>query len=223
MIAFGVSIDDRKFREAMGKFQGELNKACVLSVKRYMAHFQARMSKERLRPPVLHRRTGNLARSQKIVVAGKTVDDVIGVYAIGGGLVNYAGIHEHGGTITAKRGKFLAIPLDKTKAGVARRVSPRDYPNTFIAKHIIFQRLKKATTKTGKFKRNKKALDPQKYGAFGITAANNEDIIPLFVLKKSVYIPPRLGVGETWRTDEKYRLDFFRAVFEEAFKRAGLK
>jgi hypothetical protein len=62
-------------------------------------------------------------------VTGTTISTLEGRYSIGGQAVPYARIHEFGGTILPKRGKFLAIPLGPvlTAAGVARG-GPRQYP-----------------------------------------------------------------------------------------------
>jgi hypothetical protein len=46
----------------------------------------------------------------------------------------YSSTHENGGTITPKRGQYLAIPLGpaKTAAGVSRYASPRMVPDLFV-------------------------------------------------------------------------------------------
>lgn len=103
------------------------------------------------------------------------------------GRVPYANILERGGTITAK-GKYLAIPLRAalTRAGASKMPSPRDFKSTFVQRSkkgnlIIFQALGK--TPTGR-KRLKGYI-----GAGGEKIKSN--IVPLFVLKKSVNIPPK--------------------------------
>ena len=76
----------------------------------------------------------------------------------GPGEVDYANIHQYGGVIKPKRAKALTIPFPGGPAD--RRVPLRasDFEDTFIAKGIIFQDLGK------------------------------ENIVPLFILKKSVTI-----------------------------------
>ena len=112
---------------------------------------------------ILKRRTGNLANSvgSKVVTDREDIYAEVGSGALTGGRMKYASIHEHGGVIRPKNGKFLAIPLPaaRTAGGVARG-TPRSYQNTFIAKGIIWQRI-------GNFKKT----------------------IPLFSLKRSVTIP----------------------------------
>lgn len=90
---------------------------------------------------------------------------------IGTGLMT---IHETGGTITAKRAKFLTIPLPAAMdaQGVPLKRRARDWDNTFVARSragnlIIFQR------RTG------------------------GRITPLYLLKRSIKIRPRLGLAES--------------------------
>jgi HK97 gp10 family phage protein len=73
------------------------------------------------------RKTANLVRSihEMVVTAGKDYVQV----AIGTDLI-YAAIHEYGGEIVPKHGKFLAIPLTKT----AETYKPRDYPEPL---HVV--------------------------------------------------------------------------------------
>jgi len=107
-------------------------------------------------------RTGNLRRSIRWKVNESRLEGEFGSYD-----TSYAAIHEFGGTIRPKRGRYLAIPFrsGKTPAGVWK--SPRLFENTFVRKNIIFQ-------KRGKDK-----------------------IVPLFVLKKSVKIPARPFINPT--------------------------
>lgn len=82
-------------------------------------------------------------------------------------------VHETGATITAKNVQYLTIPLTAAmdSRGLPLRARARDWENTFVARSkrgnlIIFQR------QTG------------------------GKILPLYLLKHSVKIPPRLGMGE---------------------------
>lgn len=116
----------------------------------------------------LNRRTGTLARSWvRPQVVGKTIKELSVIF------INeavYADIQEHGGKIEAKRAQFLAIPLEaaKTPAGVPRFSSP----------------LRESTA-------------PPMFFAKGILfAKEGNTIVPMFALKKSVEIPPRLGAAE---------------------------
>jgi len=113
----------------------------------------------------LKRRTGQLARSWALPEMRIAFQNITMTFV---NEAKYARIQEEGGTITAKNVKFLAIPLDaaKTAAGVAR-IGPRDLPGrqTFVAKGIIF------------FKSSK----------------NDPKPTPMFALKESVTLPPRMG------------------------------
>lgn len=122
----------------------------------------------------LNRRSGRLMKSLRVRVfpGSKTIEQVAGEI---GTQSPYAGVHEYGATIRPKRSKYLAIPLPAAldSRGVPKRRGPRSWKNTFVAKSkagnlIIFQRRR---------------------GVKGI--------IPLYVLKKEVTIPPRLGLGDT--------------------------
>lgn len=118
----------------------------------------------------LQRRSG---RAMRMLAAGVAVvgtgDNTVG--RLHG--PRYLAVHEKGATVSAKRAKYLAIPLPAalTKTGVPKKRRPREWKNTFVQRSrrgnlIIFQK-------------------------------RGGTLIPLYVLKKSVSIPPRLGLGAT--------------------------
>lgn len=86
----------------------------------------------------------------------------------------YAWMHHRGGTIRAKRGGYLTIPLEaaRTKAGVSRGRA-RDFPNTFVRR--------------------------SRQGHLIIWQKQGKQIVPLFVLKTYVRIPRRSTLDPTWR------------------------
>jgi phage gpG-like protein len=105
-----------------------------------------KMAKVNVRGKYLNVRTGQLWRNIafKLVESSEgTVGVAIGTGPdVGTNPVKYASIHEHGGTITAKRTKYLTIPFPGVK-GVAR-----NFDNTFVitsktGKKIMFQRMGK--------------------------------------------------------------------------------
>lgn len=112
----------------------------------------------------LNRRTGQLARSWRVDVGTNPLSPAVAVATTG---TPYAIIHEFGGTVTAKNSKFLTIPLDanKTGAGVMRQ----------NARQVI-----DAGGHTFMSKR-------------GNMIIAGKDGVPMFVLKRSVTIPARLG------------------------------
>jgi len=119
----------------------------------------------------LSRRSGNLTRQilDGIRVSGLTIDRLTGT--ITGG--EYTRIHELGGTLRARKTKYLAIPLPAAldKSGRLLHDNPRDWGNTFVQK--------------------------SKQGNLLIFQRRGSDIVPLYALKTSVRIPPRLGIGDT--------------------------
>ena len=123
-------------------------------------------------PNTLSMRTGRGIRSieESVRVTGTTLDNIRG--RIGASF--RMKIHEKGGTIKAKRAKYLTIPLPAAldSRGVPWRRSARLWDNTFIRKSrkgnlIIFRK------------------EP------------SGRVVPLYLLRKSVRIPPRLGMRKT--------------------------
>ena len=128
----------------------------------------------------LSKRSGNLisAIGGSMRVSGSTFNDIQG--SVGAPGVQYAKIQETGGVVKAKNGKFLAIPLPAAldSNGLPLQSSPRSWPNTFCA-----------TSKAGNL------IIFQKRGT---------SIVPLYVLKTQVTIPPRLGMRKTLEAGVPY-------------------
>ncbi len=121
----------------------------------------------------LSKRTGKLVESieRSVSVKGQMSKGGEINGRIGSPLI-YANVQENGATIRAKRAQFLTVPLPNAlkSNGVMKFPKARDYPRTFIAKSrkgnlIIFQK------------------------------RGGRRIVPLFVLKRQVYVPPRLNLG----------------------------
>lgn len=122
-------------------------------------------------PKTLSKRTGEMVASiqRSVTIKGKTFQSLQGYIS-----VDFPGvIHEFGATIKPKKVKYLTVPLPAAldSRGVPLKRSARDWDNTFVAR-----------TKAGNL------VIFQKRGA---------QIVPLYVLKSSVTIPPRLGMRET--------------------------
>ncbi len=133
------------------------------------------------RAKTLSKRSGEMLQSivASVRVSGSSFDTITG--EIGGSRI--ARVQEFGATITPKRAKYLTIPLPAAldSRGVPLKKSARDWQNTFVAR-----------SKAGNL------IIFQKRGA---------GIMPLYVLKTSVTIPPRLGMQDTLRTGIPYFVD----------------
>lgn len=153
--------------------------------------FLARLQKERLSGRTgdmgLVRRSGNLARDWNTTtdVSGASLAVNIKTH---GTADKYAGLQEFGGTVKPVSAQWLWIPLseNKTSAGVARITPTQAMSN-------------------GGFLTNAKT-GGKIFWAYGLTAASRkrasrevkkgrakDELVPLFVLKKEVTIPARLG------------------------------
>lgn len=125
----------------------------------------------KLRGGVLQRRTGTLGSAvfYRVDDDGQADGTISCVVTADLGIAIYARVQELGGTITAKNGGYLTIPLEAalTGAGVARFsaheviANPQafGFDGTFFAKHVLF----------GK---------------------QGDTIVPLFALKTSVTLKP---------------------------------
>lgn len=127
----------------------------------------------------LSKRTGSGIESiiHSIKVEGRTLDTLRGFISAPG----YMSIHEYGGTMTGK-GKLLTIPLPAAldSRGVPIKRSAREWDNTFVTK-----------TRAGNLVIMQKRLS---------------QVVPLYVLKESVTIPPRLGLQDELKADVPYFL-----------------
>jgi len=118
---------------------------------------------------LMARRSGAMLRGIKrsVKVEGKGLDDIRGT-------ISGPAIHEFGGKIRAKRAQYLTIPLKSAldAKGVPIKRRARDWTNTFVQKS----------------KRGNLIIFKKGFGG---------SLIPLYVLKREVTIPPRLGLGVT--------------------------
>lgn len=122
-------------------------------------------------------KTGTLMRS--ITHIDKTTNPLQPTYRVGTNLI-YAHIQEYGGRITAKKGKFLAIPV-----GVDGQRAARDCKGDIRSLNLTFLK-----AKSGKMMLVKWLAKGMK-AAKGSKAATGGQYVILFVLKKSVILPPR--------------------------------
>lgn len=134
-------------------------------------------------------------RGMKSVIESVEVKDggpgeVIGL--IGG--VFYLATQEYGAVIRAKRSKYLTIPLPAAldSRGVPRKRSAREWANTFIKK--------------------------SKAGNLIIFQKRAGGIVPLYVLKKSVRIPKRLGLRDELVTYKNLFYSFLETEIKKEFR-----
>lgn len=151
-------------------------------------------------------RTGSLRRSMSFKVLGASSGSADGLVlrsSIGNArTANYVFTQEFGATIKAKGDGWLTIPLpdNKTAAGRVRFEKASSIPGLF-----------KITAKSGKQFLVRKSL-------------SGEGLDFMFILKKEVTVPARLGFTKTFRSKAMQR---FRAVeidagIRKALSKAGL-
>ncbi len=183
----GLKVFERGFRQAFDKAARPISK----ELKRALQQVAREMGRRHSTPwspggsprARLFRRTGGGVKGIKKTVKVKgtrKLETIVGQV----GAPFPISVHEKGATIRAKRSKFLTIPLPAAmdSRGVPLRKKARDWPNTFVQKSrrgnlLIFR--------------------------------NNPDgtITPLYLLRKSVKLPPRLGMEKELRK----QLGFFQA------------
>jgi hypothetical protein len=129
----------------------------------------------------LSKRSGALVASieKSVDIRGTTFGDLTGyISAAFPGIV-----HEFGATIRPKTAKYLTVPLPAAldANGIPLKKSARDWENTFVAR--------------------------SKAGNLIIFQRRMSQTVPLYVLKSSVRIPPRLGMRQTLDVGIPYFVD----------------
>ncbi len=136
-----------------------------------LARYHGRAYSGETKSARLSKRSGRAARSIKasVKVRGTTLDTLTG--SIGG--IGYLRTHEFGATVRAKRAQYLTIPLPAAlhANGTPIHRSARQWQNSFIMR--------------------------SKMGNLLIVQKRGKNIVPLYVLKTEVTIPPRLRMRET--------------------------
>lgn len=169
----------RQFGEALHKLSGEGLRQAAVGTATAVSAIVVREAKLNLSGRVLRVGSGALRNSTQgaVEVKGDTVEAIARVGGGGVGTVPYASIHENGGIIRPKRGRFLAIPMGPALRGGKEGGAgmwPRDIPGlTFIpikggAQGMLVQRMTSG--------RGKKA---------------REEWVPWFHLVRSVTMPRR--------------------------------
>lgn len=190
-----VNVDSsRLVRELRASFS-KLTTVAAKSVRTGLREFESRFVREHLSGPgsdsTLKRRSGTLAKSLHVEVRKTSPTQVTGsIFFQGGGAV-YAPTHEFGATIRAKNRKYLTIPLPAalTPAGVPKGKA-RDFREAFF--RVV-------------------------RGNLFLVQRVGRDTVPLFLLKESVKIPPRLKFRESFRAFEPQILRRVDEAITETF------
>jgi len=175
-VARGLDFFEREFRRSFDKAAKPISKALKKALDQ-VAREMKRQHSTPWRPggsprDRLFRRTGGGLRGIKKTVrvrGTQKLDTITGQI----GAPFPISVHEKGATIRAKRAKFLTIPLPAAldSRGVPLRKKARDWPNTFVQR--------------------------SRRGNLIIFRSNNDgSITPLYLLKKSVKLPARLGLED---------------------------
>lgn len=171
-----IVLDKGQIEKITGKLEGlkikDANSILVSTFKTITREAERILKQDVLSGQVLRVRTGRLRSSIGTLVM-QSQDGLVGQIGSGvriGERMPYANIHETGGVIKPKKGRYLAIPLKAalTDSGSQLRggaFSARDFTDTFFM-----------TSRKG----NRLIMQRQAKGA-----------VPLFVLKESVTIPAR--------------------------------
>lgn len=173
-----------KFKRALKRVPGLVFAEAKKALQQSGQEFQREMKLTRFRrytswkndKDILQSRTGLLNKSFNYEVQGGSIADLqVRVYSAG---TSYANLQEYGGEIKPRNGKYLALPIGKALGprGIPRKKGPREYPDGFFF-----------TSKRGNL-------------LFGVRSGRGKRkrIEPLYLLRTSVYVPPRLGFSSTW-------------------------
>jgi hypothetical protein len=204
-----VDARSREVVEFARRFPERFSRALLPAVTDAVEHLKGVVTAEQFGGDPLNTVTGNLRKSvaSRVRRVGDTIVAEIGVLT--GPATRYARIQEEGGTIRAKAGKALAIPLDaaRTRGRVPKYRGPKDprvekdYPGgTFMLK-----RPGRAPLIMG-----------LKYVAGG--GKRRSRPVPLFALVKSVILPATRWLSEgVLKGLDVWELAFARRMERELF------
>ncbi len=205
MAIFDVRVLADGFSYFAGRFPQEAAKEMGDAAWKTATRFRSVFVKARLSGrPGLNKVGGFLQKSFRVGRSprGEPLDRIVSWLASGS---PYASIHETGGTIRPKRRRALAIPLPAALAGagqvkgeaVTLAPSAAQFGTTSIQKgeRTLYARKDLIYFHSGKAKAQGKPPLLVKIQGKGKTAR----IIPMYVLKTSVYIKPRMRFYATFR------------------------
>jgi len=120
MLDYRIEIDDTKVRAAFDDWLKKIPRMHNIVLRRIAERVVGNSKQYFLTGQALHVRTGLLRKSISYVMDGNFSVRI-------GSNIPYARIHEYGGTIVPRHGKYLAIPLDQ----MAQGKSPRAFTDLF--------------------------------------------------------------------------------------------
>ncbi len=175
----------RELEKALKEYLDQVRKALV---QRHSKPFSNPTNAPATGEKNLLRRRGSIRNLRTFVSRGSR-----DLEAVKGGLIVPfpLSIHERGATIRAKRAQFLTIPLPAAldSRGVPLRRNARAWQNTFVQR--------------------------SRRGNLLIFQRRAAGIVPLFLLKRSVTLPPRLQAQESLEAGRDFFID---EAIERIFK-----
>ena len=198
----------------------KLKKELTASMRRLGGEWERRMKTNQFGPFrgksfsfKLQNRSGSLRRSIRFRMSQSGGNVQLRLISEG---VKYARIHEFGGTIKARAGKKLKIPLPDALT-----------PSGNLRSDAVFQKKTLRNKRTGKFRRSfvnsrgeESFVFKSKAGNLLIARRMNSGRLRLlFTLKDKVKIKARLGFRRTWfKTMKNSRQREFRRAIERSFR-----
>ena len=184
-----VEIDTKALETALRNVPGRLSKSMRMAFDQIGARFIGKVQRERLSGNPLRVRSKSLRESFKHITSGGIGDEGTSLILTIFSTSPYARIHEYGGTITPRKAGALTIPLSGSPAHTADAKQKRGLARS---QNLHLQRM------------GDNAFLADQSGA------------PWYVLKRSVTIPPRLGLRTLWK---EYKENIFKGI-NAAIKRA---
>jgi len=183
MISAEIHIETEPVKRAICLFGQKFLRRAQLVMDAHGQQYISDLKTSRLSGNPIRARTGNLKRSfkartyQSALLGGIILD----VEPIGPGS-RYAPLQEFGGVVRPTKARNLWIPIagNVTSAGVAR-ITPTE-----------------AISRGGYYTKNRRG-DGLIFWGSPLLKRSNERSVPLFVLKKSVYVPGRMGANTLWQ------------------------
>lgn len=212
-MSVSLKIDGRAFKRFTAKIPGGLREAQRIGLKQVGAKWQTHVTKERMRASAVG---GAGVRTRTSKLRSGRFDEVLEdkeslALRVGIAGVPYAAIQEFGGTVRAKAGKWLTIPVGPalTPSGVIRKPA-RAYDDLVL---LIPKGLNRSPM-LGKWKASGSILSQEQvqdrlanknvYQGISFNFSTGKSraslFVPYFILKKSVKIKPRLGFYQTWKS-----------------------